>query len=259
MQTARRLPSPTGQPITTRAFIIPPHARIQATRTVSLIAVPVCDHVFPASQFPKANQLSVKGTSSSADYIWSCDLSLTKFCCHNPDESLGQFDCCSDGTFSLPSPRILGGQVSQTASSSIPSSTPSGTSTSTSTSTSKTAQSTISTAPPDQKSSPLPPTDTAASKSSGLSTGAKAGIGVGVAVGAIIVIVLGILFYRAHRKKHPTAELSAATPSGQPTSEIDGRSVVARQMIPQQLGGKPMSELSSGVKEDTTPTYELGT
>ncbi|KAL4789065.1 hypothetical protein BDV19DRAFT_374677 [Aspergillus venezuelensis] len=42
--------------------------------------------------------------SDSGEYIWACNSALTSYCCHSDPESLGQYDCCQNGTFSLASP-----------------------------------------------------------------------------------------------------------------------------------------------------------
>ncbi|KAL2012387.1 hypothetical protein VTN00DRAFT_5105 [Thermoascus crustaceus] len=124
-------------------------------------------------------------SSNSGQYVWACNDALTSYCCHYDPVSLSHQDCCSNGTFPLPSPKVLGEQTSSSTTT-----TPSFTS---STSAISSASTNSQTSNPTSESS--------------LSTGAKAGIGVGVAVAGIIIIVLGGLLWRAHtRTRQPQAE-----------------------------------------------------
>ncbi|KAL5335489.1 hypothetical protein BJX70DRAFT_410386 [Aspergillus crustosus] len=123
--------------------------------------------------------------SDSGEYVWACDSALTSFCCHSGPDSLAQYDCCQNGTFSLASPNQGTSTGSTTLTTS--SSTLSGSAASISTTADAPATTATSTIAPDPSSS--------------LSTGAKAGIGVGVAAAVILVISLVIVLVCARRKR----------------------------------------------------------
>ncbi|KAL2841222.1 hypothetical protein BJY01DRAFT_217711 [Aspergillus pseudoustus] len=166
--------------------------------------------------------------SDSGEYIWACDSALTSYCCHSDPESLAQYDCCQNGTFSLASPS----QDTSTSTSMTSSLTPSGSTSPTSTTSDLSATTAPNTIEPDPSSS--------------LSTGAKAGIGVGAAVAGITAISLVIVLVRSRRKREKARvneQVIAEMPSDLSSpQEMDG---TAR---PPELG----------VKEGFRRVYELG-
>ncbi|KAL4937332.1 hypothetical protein BDV06DRAFT_74972 [Aspergillus oleicola] len=179
------------------------------------------------------NECSIQCTtynSGSGEYIWACDSTLTSYCCHSDPESLGQYDCCQNGTFSLASPSQGTSTTSTTSTSS--SATFSGSTTFTSTTTDPSRTTATSTIEPDPSSS--------------LSTGAKAGISVGVAAAVIIAISLVVVLVRTRRKRGRARvgeKVLAEMPSGfSSRQEMDG---TAR---PSELGSE----------QGARRVYELG-
>ncbi|KAL3444926.1 hypothetical protein BJX65DRAFT_310515 [Aspergillus insuetus] len=123
--------------------------------------------------------------SGSGKYIWACDSTLTSYCCHSDTESLAQYDCCQNGTFSL---------VAHSQS----------TSTTSTTSTTSSSILSVSTAPISttaDRTTPTPTDTTEPHPSSSLSTGAKAGIGVGISVLGIVAISLAVVLGCSRRKR----------------------------------------------------------
>ncbi|KAL3486344.1 hypothetical protein BJX62DRAFT_242043 [Aspergillus germanicus] len=168
--------------------------------------------------------------SDSGKYIWACDSMLTSYCCHSDTESLAQYDCCQNGTFSLAAPSE---------------------STSTTSTTSTTSSSTlsVSTAPISttaDQSTPIATGTTEQHPSSSLSTGAKAGIGVGISVLGIVAITLAVVLVYSRRKRAKAAvseKAVAEMPSGLYT-------------IPEMGNTARPSELGS--EEGVRRVYEMG-
>ncbi|KAL6233781.1 hypothetical protein BDW75DRAFT_214131 [Aspergillus navahoensis] len=168
--------------------------------------------------------------SNSGEYIWACDSTLTSYCCHSGPESLAQYDCCQNGTFSLASPSqstSTTGTTSSTSASTLSSSTVSISTTASSSAT--TATNTI---------EPNP--------SSSLSTGAKAGIGVGIAAAVIIAISLVVILVRARRKREK-AKVGEKVLAEMP-SDLSNRQEMDGAARPSELG----------FEEGARRVYELG-
>ncbi|KAL5049572.1 hypothetical protein BDW71DRAFT_151005 [Aspergillus fruticulosus] len=127
--------------------------------------------------------------SDSGEYIWACNSALTSYCCHSDPESLSQYDCCKNGTFSLASP----GQGTSTTATST------GATTTTSSSTLSGSTPLVSTTADPSAATATNPIEP--DPSSSLSTGAKAGSGVGVAAAVIVAISLVVVLVRARRKR----------------------------------------------------------
>ncbi|KAF3402000.1 hypothetical protein F1880_009838 [Penicillium rolfsii] len=158
-------------------------------------------------------------SSSSFDYVWACNTGLTSYCCHDSSLNLAQRDCCNNGTFTLPSPTVLGVSATSTTSNTRTSvSINSNSSTSYATSTSST-------------------NTQSHNSSSSLSTATKIGIGLGVTLGVLGCISAATCFVRRYkRKKQPPKQPLVWL---HPDEPITGDKV--------ELCGEPLNELPGSV------------
>lgn len=158
-------------------------------------------------------------SSSSFEYVWACNAGLTSYCCHDNRLNLAQRDCCDNGTFTLPSPTVVGDPATSTTLNPRTSvSINSNSSTSYATSTSSTNTQSY-------------------SSSSPLSTATKIGIGLGVSLGVLGCISATMFFFRWYKKREqPPKKPLAWLHPGEP---ITGDEV--------ELGGKPLNELPGSV------------
>ncbi|KAJ0415604.1 hypothetical protein BJY00DRAFT_293174 [Aspergillus carlsbadensis] len=173
--------------------------------------------------------------SDSGKYIWACDSTLTSYCCHSDAESLAQYDCCQNGTFSLATPSQSTSTTSTTSTTSSP--TLSSSTATVSTTASMTA---------DQSPLPTATNTTEPQLSSSLSTGAKAGIGVGISVLGIVSISLAVVLV-CSRRKRVTARVSEKGLAEMPSGLYN---------IPEMDNTARPPELGSG--RDARRVYELG-